>query len=251
MMLPEGELSWAGHMGLEAAPEGHGADPRRRHDHRVRQHARPGRADVPGAVAAERADPADRAASRFARGRAASPRRGGNGWRKAPRGGGDVVARSGHRLGRRRPGDPDRRAEGRLAAAAARRPRQPPDGRSEPRHPGAGQPLRGAGMRGRHAGRRGARTGRRSAASGWPGRAGAAPARAGLLRTVPTRRRLCRSMPRSALCIAVAPGLRRRAGLRRERRLRARRVRSLAQAVPRQRGPRARSQRTQSPASTG
>ena len=33
---------------------GHGAHPRRRHDHRVRQHPRPGRTDVPGAVEAER-----------------------------------------------------------------------------------------------------------------------------------------------------------------------------------------------------
>ena len=98
-----------------------GAHPRRRHDDRVRQHARPGGADVPGAVEAERADAADRAASRLAGGGAAPPRRGGDGGGKTARRGGDVVARSRHRLGRRRSGDPGRRAEGRVAPAATRR----------------------------------------------------------------------------------------------------------------------------------
>ena len=107
-----------------------GADPRGRHDDRVRQHARPGGADVPGAVEAERADAADRAASRLARGGAAPPRRGGDGGGKAARGGGDIVAGSWHRLGWRRSGDPGRRAEGRVAAAATRGSCQPPDGRS-------------------------------------------------------------------------------------------------------------------------
>ena len=200
-----------------------GAHPRGRHDDRVRQHARPGGADVPGAVAAERADAADRAASRLAGGGAAPPRRGGDGGRQAARRGGDLVARSRHRLGRGGPGDPGRRAEGRVAAAAARGARQSPDGRSIARHPGAGQPLRGAGMRGGHARRRRARAGRRSAAAGRAGRAGAASAWAGLCRAVPPGRCVRRGAARGAVRGAVAQGLRRRAGLRGERRLRARR----------------------------
>ena len=187
MMLPEGELSWSGHMGLEAAPGVMARIRVGRHDDRVRQHARPGGADVPGAVEAERTDAADRAASRLARGGAAPPRRGGDGGRQAACRGGDIVARSRHRLGRRRSGDPGRRAERRVAPAAARGPRQSPDGRGVARHPGAGQPVRGAGMRGRHARRRRARTGRRSAATGRTGCAGAAPAGTGVLGAVPSR----------------------------------------------------------------
>ena len=111
MMLPEGELSWSGHMGLEAAPRVMARIRVRPHDDRVRQHPRAGGADVPGAVEAERADTADRAAPRLAGGRAAPARRGGDGGGQTARRGGDVVAGSRHRLGRRRSGDPDRRAE--------------------------------------------------------------------------------------------------------------------------------------------
>ena len=57
-----------------------------------------------------------------------------------------LLARSRHRLGRRRSRHQCRRAEGRLAAAAAHRPRQSPHGRAFARRAGAGQPLRGAGM---------------------------------------------------------------------------------------------------------
>ena len=89
-------------------------------------------------------------------------------------GGGDVLAGPRHRLGRRGPGDPGGRAQGRLPPAAAGRAVQPPHGRGQPRHPGAGQPVRGAGMRGRGAGRRRARAGRRPAAARRAGRAGAA-----------------------------------------------------------------------------
>ena len=42
-------------------------------------------------------------------------------------------ARPRHRLGRRRPGDPARLAQGRVADGAADRPRQPPAGRAQPR----------------------------------------------------------------------------------------------------------------------
>ena len=133
MMLPEGRLSWSGHMGLDSAPGDPGAHPRRRHDDRVRQHPRAGRTDVPGAVEAERADAADRHASRQPGGGAAPPGRGGDGGRRAARGGGDLVARPRHRLGRRGSGDPGGRAEGRVAAAAAGRAGQSPHGRSQPR----------------------------------------------------------------------------------------------------------------------
>ena len=54
-----------------------------------------------------------------------------------------------------------------------------------PRHPGAGEPLRGAGMRGRHAGRNRARVGWRSSASRRLGRVGTASAGTGLRRAVP------------------------------------------------------------------
>ena len=62
------------------------------------------------------------------------------------RGGLHLDARSRHRLGRRRSRDPGRRAQGRLAAAAAHRPRQSPHGRALEGAAGAGQSLRGAGM---------------------------------------------------------------------------------------------------------
>ena len=66
---------------------------------------------------------------------------------QAARRGRDLLARSRHRLGRCRPGDPGRRAQGRQPPAAADRPRQPPPGRAVPRDARAGQPLRGAGVR--------------------------------------------------------------------------------------------------------
>ena len=59
-------------------------------------------------------------------------------------------------------------------------------------HPGAGQPVRGAGMRGGDPGRRRAGTGRRSASARRPGRAGAASAGAGVQRAVPAGRSLSR-----------------------------------------------------------
>jgi len=63
----------------------------------------------------------------------------------------------GHRLGRRRSGDSDRRAEGPEPAGPADRPRQPPARRAEPGAAGAVKPLRGAGMPGRGRGRDGGR----------------------------------------------------------------------------------------------
>ena len=61
---------------------------------------------------------------------------------QAARAGRDRQPRPRHRLGRRRPGRPDGRAQGQLAAAAADRPRQPPARRAEQGHHRPRQPLR-------------------------------------------------------------------------------------------------------------
>ncbi len=92
----------------------------------VRQHPQPGGDAVPGTVGDERRRPRHRAASRLARCRAAPQGRGRDGGRPAARRGVHLLARSRHRLGRHRSRHQCRRAEGRLAADAADRPRQPP-----------------------------------------------------------------------------------------------------------------------------
>ncbi len=82
-------------------------------------------------------------------------------------GGGDLVARSRHRLGRRRSRHQCGRAEGRVAAAAAHRPRQPSHGRALEGRTHSGEPLRGAGMHGRarrHCGERAGYAGARASA---------------------------------------------------------------------------------------
>ena len=122
-------------------------DPAQQDHAGVRQHPQPGRDAVPGAVAHERRRPGDRAASRLARRRPAPQGRGGDGGGQAARRGLHLLARSRHRLGRCRSRHQCRRAQGRLAADAAHRPRQSPPRRSLARRAGAGQPLRGAGMR--------------------------------------------------------------------------------------------------------
>ncbi len=63
------------------------------------------------------------------------------------------LARSGHRLGRRRSGDPGRRAEERQAPDPAHRARQPPLQRAVQGAAGARQPVRGGRMRRRAGGR--------------------------------------------------------------------------------------------------
>ena len=112
----------------------------------LRQHPQPGRDAVPGSLAHERRRPRDRAASRLARRRAAPQGRGRDGGGKTARRGLHLLARSRRRLGRRRSRHQYRRAQGRLAADAADRPRQSPHRRSLARGAGAGQSLRGAGM---------------------------------------------------------------------------------------------------------
>ena len=82
------------------------------------------------AVAHQRGQPADRAASRLARRRPAPPRREGDGDQQPARHRRHLDARPRHRLGRRRSRHPCRRAEGRQPAGAAHRPLQPPHGRA-------------------------------------------------------------------------------------------------------------------------
>ena len=119
--------------------------------------------------------------------------------------------------------------------AATGGPRQPPHGRGQQRDPGAGQPLRAAGVRGRHRRRGRPRAGRRPAPARRPGRAGPAFAADGRRRPVRPRRHACGNPSSRALCRPVADRFRRRAGLRRGRRLRPVRLRPLPQAVPRRR----------------
>ena len=123
--------------------------------------------------------------------------------RQAARRGLHLLARSRHRLGRRRSRHQCRRAEGRVAAAAAHRPRQPPLDEPSRGDPGAGQPLRGAGMPRRARRRSPERAGHAAAAHRRARRAGAARARLRLRRAVPSptssiaevthRRALCRA----------------------------------------------------------
>ena len=73
-----GPAAWAWSARRDPRPH-----PRRRHDHRLRQHPRAGRAAVPGAVEAQRRDAADRPPSRQPRHRPAPPRGGGDGARRS------------------------------------------------------------------------------------------------------------------------------------------------------------------------
>ena len=94
----------------------------------LRQHPQPGRRHFPGSVAHQRRQSRHRLASRLARRGAAAQGRSRDGDRPPARRGLHLVARSRRRLGRRRSGHQYRRAEGRLAHAAAHRPRQSPHG---------------------------------------------------------------------------------------------------------------------------
>ena len=154
-------------------------------DHaRLRQHAQPGRGDLPAAVGHQRRQSRDRAASRLARCRPAPQGRGRDGGGPPARGGVYLLARPRHRLGRRRSRGQCRRAEGRLAPVAAHRPCQSPHGRALARRAGAGEPLRGAGMHRRDRGRRGQRAGHAAAAHRRARCAGAARSRLRLRRAV-------------------------------------------------------------------
>ena len=196
VLLSEGDVPWAGHTAQPrdaGGLRGHQAGADRPG---VRQHPVPGRVRLPGAVAAQRRQPADRPAPRLALGRAAAEGRGGDGPGRAARRGLHLDARSRHRLGRRRPRHPARLAQGRVAHGAADRPRQPPAGRTQPRPVRARQPLRDAGVPGRARGDRRERARRRAGARRRARCAG--PARDGL--------RLLRAVrPRCALRRGAAP----------------------------------------------
>ena len=112
----------------------------------LRQHPQPGRNAVPGFLAHERRRPRHCAASRLARRRAAPQGRGRDGGGQTARRGLHLLARPRHRLGRHRSRHQCRRAQGRLAADAADRPRQPPARRTLARGADSRQSLRGAGM---------------------------------------------------------------------------------------------------------
>ncbi len=153
----------------------------------LRQHAQPGREHLPGALAHQRRQSRDRAASRLARCRAAPQGRGRDDERPPARGGVHLLARSRRRLGRCRSRHQCRRAQGRLAAPAAHRPRQPPHGRALEGRAGAGEPLRSAGMPRRARRHRRERAGHAAIAHRRARRAGAARARLRLRRAVSER----------------------------------------------------------------
>ena len=160
------------------------SDPAPQHHAGIRQHPQPGRDAVSGSVAHERRWPCHRAASWLARCRAAPQGRGRDGGGTAARRGLHLLARSWRRLGRRRSRHQYRRAEGRLAADAADRPRQSPHRRSLPRGAGSGQSLRGAGVPGGDRCHRGECAGHPAAAHRRARRFGAACARLRLRRAV-------------------------------------------------------------------
>ena len=139
-------LPWAGHSARYALARNVRADQGAPHHAGVRQHAQPGGRHLSGSLAHQRRQSGDRAASRLARRGAAAQGRSRDDERPAARGGLHLVARSRHRLGRRRSRHQCRRAEGRVAAPPAHRPRQSPPGRAVEGRAHPGQPLRSAGM---------------------------------------------------------------------------------------------------------
>ena len=76
-------MPWAGPLRALRHPRDLRGDQAAQDDAALRQHAQPGRAAVPGALAGQRGQSADRAASRLARRRPAAPRREGDGRRTA------------------------------------------------------------------------------------------------------------------------------------------------------------------------
>ena len=219
MMLPEGELSWAGHMGLEAAPgvmariRGAGmtivfVNTRAQAELMFQALWRLNEPTLPIAlhhgsleVEQRRRVEAAMASGKLRAVVATSSLDLGIDW-----GGVDQVIQVGAPKGVSRLLQRVGRANHRMDEASRR-------------HPGACQSLRGAGMRGGDAWRCRARIGWRSAAAGRTGRAGAAPAGSGVSGAVPARRRVCRGAARGALRGPVTQGFRRCAGVRGEWRL--------------------------------
>ena len=139
-------MPWSGHSARYALADIYAAIARPQDGAALRQHAQPGGADLPGAVAHQHRGPADRPPSRLARRHPAPQGRGGDGGGQAPRRGLHLDPRPRHRLGRCRSRRPYRRAQGGEPAGPAHRPRQPPHGRAVQGAAGAGQPLRGDGV---------------------------------------------------------------------------------------------------------
>ena len=166
------------------------ADQDAQDDAGIRQHAQPGGIHLPGTVAGERRQSRHRAASRLARRRAAPQGGRRHGERQIARGGLHVFARSRRRLGRRRSRHQCRRAQGLIAADAARRPLQSSLRRAFGGRAGSRQPLRSAGMPRRHRCRRRQRAGHAAVAHRRARRAGAAHPRPRGRRAVPARRAL-------------------------------------------------------------
>ena len=162
----------------------------------LRQCPLAGRADLPGAVADQCRRAADRAPPRLARCGAEAEGRDGDGGGETPRRGLHLDPRPRHRLGRRRPRGPYRRAEGRVAAGAADRPRQPPARRAVEGDPGAGQPLRGDRVPGGARRQLSRRAGHAADPARRARRARPARARHGLLGAVRCGRTLCRGARR-------------------------------------------------------
>ena len=220
-------LPWAGHTTRYAVAEIYAAIKAHQPVAGVRQHAQPGRADVPGAVARQRRQPADRAAPRLARRRAPPQGRGRHGRRRAQGRGVHLHARPRHRLGRRRPRHQRRRAEGREPADPARRPRQPSPRRALARAAGAVQPLRGAGMPGGDRRRRGRRPRRRAIPHRRARRARPARVGHGLRGAVRARRAVPRGRSAAPYAGLDARPVRPHRRVRRHRRLRAAGLRAL------------------------
>ena len=203
-----------------------GAPPRHHAD--LPQHPRAGRDFLPRALARQRGRPAHRHPPRLPLARAAPARRGRHGRGRAARHRVHCLARPRHRLGRRRPRDPDRRAQERQAPGAADRPRQPPLQRALQGPDRARQPVRGAGMR-RRAGRGArARPRRRPATRGRPRRPVPARPPHRRRRSVRGGRPLRGGPPHRRLRPRHPRHVRRLPRLRRHRRLRPARLRPLA-----------------------
>ena len=238
-------------LGPPRRARGDEADRAAQDDARLLQHPQPRRADLPGPVGGQRPGAADRHPPRQPGGRGAAQGRGGDGGGQAARAGRDRQPRPRHRLGRRRPGRPDGRAEGQLAPAAADRPRQPPPRRAEQGHHRPRQPLRIS--RGARRARRDRR--RRARPRDLPPRRArrARPAHPGDggRRAVPAGRAARRSPLRRALRRAQAGDVRGDPQFHRHRRLCAQGLRPLPPAGARARRHVAHRPARRSPSSTG
>ncbi len=222
-------VPWQGHMARYAMPEIYEAIKAHKTTLLFVNTRSPGRAPVPGTLAHQRGDAADRAPPRLARRQPTPPRGSGDGGQRVARRRRHLDARPRHRLGRRRSRGACRRAEGGLAPRPADRARQPPDGRALARHPRAGQPVRGDGVPGGARRQLSGEPGLAADARGLPRRPCPARPRHGLRRALPLGRPLRRGRHRLTLSQPRSRDLRPRRRFRRDRRLLAARLRPLRQ----------------------